>query len=217
MSLCFSCCLFRIYVFLVLQYVFMYQILLQEMAWDSLAISSVHVIVSQDFIRPLCLSKRSPFQSFPTLTNLSFLKFGAIIIDVVCIKVSSVFSLFGAHRQPPCHFLVENITMEYKNNAEPGKAMIRGPFPNFWLLSFLARNVPNSKAKPRASPAFCLWKYTHTRILSRPYILEFVSNSSLYPISSKKYGCLFAFNPSFHHISSCWLTGISFVDFHHIF
>jgi hypothetical protein len=74
MSLCFSFCLFRIYVFLVLQNVFMYQILLQEMAWDSLAISSVHVIVSQDFIRPLCLSKRSPFQSFPTLTNLSLKK-----------------------------------------------------------------------------------------------------------------------------------------------
>ena len=113
-----------------------------------------------DFIRPLCLSKRSPFQSFPTLTNLSFLykkkSSAAIIIVVVCIKISSVFSLFGAHRQPPCHFLVENITMENKNYAEPGKAMIRGPFPNFWLLSFLARNVPNSKAKPRASPAFCL-------------------------------------------------------------
>jgi len=42
---------------------------------------------------------------------------------------------------------VENITMENKNNAEPGKAMIRGLFPYCWLLSFLARNVPNSKGK----------------------------------------------------------------------
>ncbi|KAG6776882.1 hypothetical protein POTOM_016673 [Populus tomentosa] len=65
-----------------------------------------------DFIRPLCLSKRSPFQSFPTLTSLSFFgkkkkqSWAAIIIVVVCIKISSVFSLFGAHRQPANHHVI---------------------------------------------------------------------------------------------------------------